>query len=49
MALNKPKQKPASKKAKTPKLNKELTEKQRLLVGAVFMLLGVGIFISLAY
>ena len=47
MALKKPKQKPASKKAKIPKLNKELTEKQRLLVGAVFMLLGVGIFISL--
>jgi len=55
MAAKKPKSntssksssKKTTKKSKLPNLKKELTEKQRLLVGGLFFLLGLAIFISL--
>ena len=55
MAAKKPKSNTSSKssskktikKSKLPNLKKELTEKQRLLVGGLFFLLGLAIFISL--
>jgi len=47
MASRKTKSKAASKKAKIPRIKKELTEKQRLLIGGVFLLLGLAVFISL--
>ena len=51
MAVKKTKSKAASKttakKVKTPRIRKELTEKQRLLIGALFLLLGLAVLISL--
>ena len=39
--------KTAAQKAKKPSIKKELSEKQRLLVGALFLLLGLAVLISL--
>ena len=47
MALKRKKKTSTSKKSATPKPKRKLSEKQRLLLGGFFMILGIAIFISI--